>query len=864
MTTHSFRVRWFLPFVRAVALSGLLYGLNPAFLNAADAGGGFYVAPSGADSNPGTRDKPFRTVEKARDAVRAINKNMKDDSVVELAAGSYPLSRTLAFGAEDSGFGGRRVIYRAAPGTTVTLSGGQRIEGWTPDAGGRFKAPAPLDNFRQLYVNGRRAIRARGPVPSGLKPWGKHEAIIRPPASTQSTPSTPSTPSTTTSKIIIGSLEVTAPAGYTAPDARMADWKNPSDIEFGYFNSWTHMICRVQSIARDGAGVVITMAQPGFYLSHRKEGTQAGMPAYIENALELLDEPGEWYFDRAGHVLYYLPRPGENMATAEVIAPALTTLLEVKGSLDNPVHDLRFEGITFAHATWLRPSEFGHPDVQVNFIVNGENMMQRPGRERQCTSVNEECSKSPANIVVDAARAIQFEGCVFTALGGAGIDLQHGASDNVISGCQFRDISGSAIQVGDVMREDHHPTDERRIVKGNQIANNVITRAGVEYQDSVGIFCGYTEGTVIAHNEIFDLPYTGVSVGWGWGETDAGGGNYVTPIIYKTPTVCRNNRIEYNHIHHVMLLRNDGGGVYTLGRQPGTIIRGNHIHDNGPGSPGGIYLDEGSADIEVTGNLVYGVARAMNYNNRAQNRIATCREHDNQFGKLRLTEGVIGKALRCGAGSMIEIPHAPELDPPQLTVEAWIRIGKIPSGKDARRWAVCKAANEWADGNYSLFIDGANVAAYLNIGGGNNPKNWFTATGTDNPLKLNSWQHIALTYNGADLRVYCDGKESAATHIGRPRKPGNTPLTLGARSDRFGFFEGDLDEVHLYQRALTPEELRRNIEAVRNAPSGKAADIVKDGLVGSWGFEDQGGQGADADRIASQAGLAPDFRRLLP
>ena len=147
------------------------------------------------------------------------------------------------------------------------------------------------------------------------------------------------------------------------------------------------------------------------------------------------------------------------------------------------------------------------------------------------------------------------------------------------------------------------------------------------------MFAGYTDGTVIGHNEICRLPYSGISVGWGWGEEDAGGGHesYYMPFKYDTPTPAGNNRMEFNHIHHVMNPLQDGGGVYTLGNMAGTVIRGNHLHDN-PGVPGGIYLDEGSGFIEVTGNVVYNVRTPMNYNNRNQNRIATCNEHDNYFG----------------------------------------------------------------------------------------------------------------------------------------------------------------------------------------------------------------------------------------
>jgi hypothetical protein len=187
--------------------------------------------------------------------------------------------------------------------------------------------------------------------------------------------------------------------------------------------------------------------------------------------------------------------------------------------------------------------------------------------------------------------------------------------------------------VGDVLKDDHHPDDPRKIVKGNQVTNNTVHDVCVEYKGGVGIFAGYTEATRLAHNEIYNLPYSGISMGWGWGEEDAGGGSpsYYQPFKYDTPTAAKDNRIEFNHIHHVMTERDDGGGIYTLSIQPGTVIAGNHIHD-AKGNPGGIYLDEGSGFIEVTGNLVYRVNNPMNYNNRVQDRIKTCNEHDNHFG----------------------------------------------------------------------------------------------------------------------------------------------------------------------------------------------------------------------------------------
>ena len=350
------------------------------------------------------------------------------------------------------------------------------------------------------------------------------------------------------------------------------------------------------------------------------------------------------------------------MTKAEVIVPAVETLVELRGTLNRPVHNLHFVGLAFEHGNWLRPSQIGHCDVQSNFIVDSDrkDSFTRPGG---FNNLHNENLKSAANVVCHTAKSVRFERCTFTRLGGAGLDIEAGSQDNVVLGCRFFDISGTAVQIGDVLKDDHHPDDPRKIVKNNAVENCYIHDCCVEYRGGQGICAGYTEATRIAHNEICRIPHSGISVGWGWGEEDAGGGANYQPFVYQTPTPAKNNRIEMNHIHHVVYSMNDAAGIYMLGNMPGTIIRGNHVHDNGHdardrrqvdkiyydthgrfapagaavpytgGYPGGIYLDEGSGFIEITGNLVYHVVcNPMNYNNLPQNRKATCKEHDNFFG----------------------------------------------------------------------------------------------------------------------------------------------------------------------------------------------------------------------------------------
>ena len=510
--------------------------------------------------------------------------------------------------------------------------------------------------------------------------------------------------------------------------------------------------------------------------------------------------------------------PGQDMSKVSVVAPAIEKLVELRGTLDQPVSNLQFVGITFSHGSWLKPSRIGLADVQANFVLNWKESFERDGG---INAIHNQHLKSPANVVCHAAKKIRFDGCTFTKLGGAGLDIEFGSQDNVVSGCSFYDISGTAVQIGDVLEDDHHPDDPRKIVKNNTVANNYIHDCCVEYQGGVGVFAGYTDGTVIAHNEFSNLPYSAISVGWGWGEEDAGGGNprYHMPNKYKTPTPAQNNRMEYNHIHGVMNATDDGAGIYTLGNMPGTIIRGNHIHDcKNPhsklGWSQGIYLDEGSGFIEITGNLVYNL-KPMHYNNKAQNRIATCNEHDNFFGipsgASLCPHGKFAKALLCdNAGSYMTIPHSDKLEPKQLTVEAWIQLEEYPGGDDPRRWIVNKNTHEFTDAHYALAIDGKKVAAYLNIGGGQ--QNYYDAY-SDDILELNRWHHLAMTYDGSILTVYVDGAAKASKKIDKERTTGGTSLDIGRRQDGHSVFSGKIDEVRIYDRALSAAEIKETATA---------------------------------------------------
>ncbi|MDW8078875.1 MAG: right-handed parallel beta-helix repeat-containing protein [Thermoguttaceae bacterium] len=574
----------------------------------------FYVSTSGVDDAPGTKAKPFATIPRAQQAVRQWKRTrgLKGHILVLIGRGVYELNEPLAFGPEDGGEGAFRIIYQAEAPNEVVISGGRKIVDWREGENGVWEAVWRGKPFRQLYVAGKRAVRARsGVLDAGYDPsrWESLHDFSRGGA--------------------LPDADFLFFEGFQSSALDMADWRNQTDIELVFVNVWAHMRYLVRELRREGDLLVVLMKQPQFLHGRAKEGVNVNLPAWVENARELLDEPGEWYLDRWEEKIFYRPRPGEDLTQAEVVAPQLERLVQIEGQLGRPVANIEFRGIVFSHANWFYPSEVGHADVQANFTLDSFSdrlMVRRMGY----SSVHNEHRKSPGAVRLRYAEGIRFHRCTFTQCGSAALDIEQGSRGNQIVGCHFYDLSGSAIQIGDVLRDDHHPDDERKIVSDNSVENCLIHDCALDYMGGVGIFVGYTTRTRIVHNEICRLPYSGISVGWGWGEEDAGGGpeHYWQPFRYQTPTPSRENFIAFNHIHHVMCPMQDGGGIYTLGNQPGTVITGNYIHDN-VGAPGGIYLDEGSGFIEVRGNLIHNVVTALNFNNHAQDRIATCRVEGN-------------------------------------------------------------------------------------------------------------------------------------------------------------------------------------------------------------------------------------------
>jgi Right handed beta helix region/IPT/TIG domain len=527
------------------------------------------------------------------------------DVHVVLADGIYELGGPLVFTGADSGRSGHRVVYRAAPGAHPVLSGGLRITGWQPPAGGSraWSASVPAGfRTRQLYVNGVRAARTSSILPD---------------------------------------LFVQIPEGYLEPLAIVSTWRNPSDIElvFQYANGpWTEPRCTIASVD----GPIIRVAQPCWDNLHipdnaslqakiddPKDNAMGGFngispvtnPSSIENVFELLSQPGEWYLDRPARTIYYIPRAGEDLSTADVVAGRLESLVEGRGTLDDPIENLELRGLQFSYATWLRPSDGdGFAEMQANVSLVGRGADGRAASYWQGTCQYSDppgsCpfaawTKAPAAVSFRATRNLVIEGNSFRHLGAAALDLSFGSQNNLIRGNDFRDVSGSGIQLGDT--NDRFPAtvgaDDREINAGDRIVDNHVHAIGAEYHGAVGIWVGYTQHTLVAHNQIDDLPYSGISFGWGGWHTDS-----LHPDADRS--LAADNEISHNLIFRVMQVLGDGGAIYTNGVQGpgvgGDFAISNHglmIRDNVAYqallSEFIYYNDEASGDVTLARNVEY-------------------------------------------------------------------------------------------------------------------------------------------------------------------------------------------------------------------------------------------------------------------
>lgn len=563
----------------------------------------FYVATNGNDAWSGTlpepnaakSDGPFASLARARDAVCALKNRqggtLKQPVTVLLRGGIYWLVEPVEFLPRDSGSEACPITYAAYPGETPILSGGRPIMGWEQDEQGLYEVALPEVRdgkwaFRQLFVQKpgqahfeRRYRPCKGPfVIAGL--------TDAPPVKTK-----------------MRHREAQDEFRFAPGD--LERWANLDDVEVVALHDWSASRLRIREL--DLANHIVRFTGfPVYRIGHWFKGGRN--PYYAENVKGVGMKPGEWYLDRPTGMLAYCPLPGEEMEKLLVIVPRAEQLIRLVGRGERAipidesdprlivttpeyVEHLVFRGLAFAHTNWTLPSK-GYS--------SGQGMVDLP-----------------AAFHAEFARACRLERCTLARLGAYAIRLGQGCRDNQVAGCRLFDLAGGGVLIGVTnvnVREPFLPV-------GNAVSNCVISDGGLDHFSALGVWIGISQRSRVAHCVVRRFPYTGISAGWSWNEK---------------PTAFREAIIEFNEIHDAMMLLADGGGIYTLGLQPGTVLRGNHIHHihrspfAGSAPNNGIFFDEGSKDFLVEGNIIHTTAQAPIRFNRSKQDYHVFR--DNAFG----------------------------------------------------------------------------------------------------------------------------------------------------------------------------------------------------------------------------------------
>lgn len=566
--------------------------------------GEIWISPKGSDFNDGTRQSPKATLTSAlrqvREWRRTEDNRIQGGITIYMEGGTYAFYEPVFIRPEDSGTKESPTIIRSVGDEKVILSGGISINGWKKQ-GKVWVADVPVFNgrpldFRQLWVNGKKAVRARD-----VEDFEKMNRICSVDEKNEI--------------LYVPAVSI----------RRLID--NKGNLKAKYAEMVLHqMWCvanlRIRSVEVQGDSAAIRFYQPESRIQFehpwpRPMVTTDGHNSafYLTNARELQDVPGEWYHDIDARKVYYYPREGEKMQEAEVIVPAVETLVQVEGTLDRPVCHIRFEKITFSYTTWMRPSEKGHVPLQAGmYLTDGYRIDPKMQRNYLNHPLDNQgwLGRPAAAVRVVAARQIDFERCRFEHLGSTGLDYEEAVQGGVVRGCLFRDIAGNGLLVGSFSPAAHEthlpydPADRREVCTQQHINNCYFTEIGNEDWGCLAIAAGYVGDVNIEHNEISEVPYSGISLGWGW---------------TQTVNCMRNNRVHANLIHHYAKHMYDVAGIYTLGSQPKSYVTENCVHSiykpgyvHDPNHWFYLYTDEGSSFITVRDNWTEGEKYLQNAN----------------------------------------------------------------------------------------------------------------------------------------------------------------------------------------------------------------------------------------------------------
>ncbi len=544
-----------------------------------------WVSTTGSKNASGTKEDPISTVSmalrKAREARRLENPETKKGINIILKDGYYLEDETIWIRPEDSGTENSRTLVSSENPHGATIGGGIKLSNWRQK--GKFwvtKVPEYQGNqpvFRQVWINGTKATKARDIV--------DFEKMFR--------------------ILAVDKINETL----IVPSKSIQKIKEIKQAEMVLHQMWAISNLRIKSITEKGDSAFIKFHQPESRIQFERPwpspmiGEGVNSPFYLSNHPALLDVAGEWYYDRDSKELYYYPLPGQSIKNTTAIIPVTETLVSIEGTMDRPVGFVEFKDIVFSHTSWSRPSIKGHVPLQAGmYLLDGYKLRPQIDRKNNHKLDNQGWLGRPkAAVEINAANHIIFDNCLFTQIGSTALDFQEACSFSKIENSEFNDIGGNGIVLGSFSPKAHethypyNPSDYREMTHNIVVRNNLITNATNEDWGCVGIAAGYVHDVEICHNELTELSYMGISVGWGWNRNLVG---------------MKSNLVKANHIHHYARHMYDVAGIYTLGAQPGTVIEENYIHSiyspsyvHDPKHWFYIYTDEGSSYIQVKNNF---------------------------------------------------------------------------------------------------------------------------------------------------------------------------------------------------------------------------------------------------------------------
>ena len=555
----------------------------------------YYVDPvKGNDNDDGrSANHAFRTISAAQVAIRKVNHHMNEDITVYLRSGTYTVPSTIKFSEEDSGTNGYNILYKAFPGEIPVISGGTNLSGgWSlyDKVKNIYSKKGVSGTFRQLYVNGEWCVRARYPNLNDNSTGGTYLKAINNKAPFQ-----------------IESKEI-------------GSWARNGVCEFVWLAHWTQNRSRISDYTDNDtiSTVLFRLPEDKFDRNHH---FQSKTYYYFENAYELLDSEGEWFLDDAKNVLYYKPRNGENMSTVEVIAPNVQRLINIEGNISS-VHNIQFSGITFKHDNWIDVNNYGYISMQ------GGQVIQTVEGPVETDTVFHRFSPTSGMICLKNANNIRVERNVFTQGGSWGIMEFENCDHNTYIGNYFTRLASGGIVIGNTSI----PRKWYEMPAGQSsydlISNNLIDDVCCYYMDAVGILAMKVKYVTIKNNEIRNLPYTGISVGFEWVDTG--------------DQDSHDNTVSYNRVHNIMTLLDDGGGIYALGKNTGGSITKNYIYNlqkskySGANPNTAYYLDRGSCFWTIEYNVSDFAGMATYVKNTPI--------HDN-IGRYYFYNGPFGKGI---------------------------------------------------------------------------------------------------------------------------------------------------------------------------------------------------------------------------